>query len=35
MEIIFFIILYNYNLEIIKDARDIKIIIKKVKILIS
>ena len=35
MEITFFIILYNYNLKIIKNTKDIKTIVEKVKILIS
>ena len=34
MGLIFFIILYNYESELIKDVKGIKIIVKKVRILI-
>ena len=34
MGIIFFTALYNYKLELIREAKNIKIIIKKIKILI-
>ena len=34
MGLTLFIILYKYELEIIRDVRDIKIITKKVKILV-
>ena len=35
MELIFFTILYKYKLELIREIRSIKIIIKKIKILIA
>ena len=35
MELTPFIILYNYKLEIIREARSIKIIAKKIRILIN
>ena len=35
MEMIFFMILYGYNPEIIRDIKDIKIIAKKARMLIS
>ena len=35
MELIFFTILYRYKPELIKEAKSIKIIIKKVRILIN